>query len=388
MREGWVETTLGELAVLAIGKTPPRKDPEYWSESLERPFCTIADMGDWWVAPGREGVSELAEAEGKAKRVPAGSLIMSFKLTIGRIGFAETDIFPNEAIVWIQPGPEALPEYLALWLDYSDLEEFAGRAVKGKTLNGPSLRAIPVVLPPLAEQRRIVDLIGAVDEYVAAREAELEAGVSARAAALAEELGRGGDDWVETTLGDVADYINGFPFKPSDLGTEGLPVIRIKQLLDPTETPDYSTVEVPERNLLGDGDLVFSWSGTLAVRRWDRGVAVLNQHLFRVVEKVGVDSGWLQFALDHAIDELLLKTHGTTMKHITKGSLLPHRVVLPPFPEQRRIAELIGAFDEANDALRGEIAAARASRAALLTELLSGDYEIPNSYDDLMDNES
>ena len=85
MSDGWEATTLGEVADLIVGRTPPRKDERYWTVDLERPFCTIADMGAIDVLPEREGVTEAAEIEGKAKRVPAGSLLMSFKLTIGRV---------------------------------------------------------------------------------------------------------------------------------------------------------------------------------------------------------------------------------------------------------------------------------------------------------------
>ena len=149
------------------------------------------------------------------------------------------------------------------------------------------------------------------------------------------------DGWVETTLEGIAEYINGYPFKPADLGENGLPVIRIKQLLDPNEPVDRTETDTPDRCLLRDGDIVFSWSGTLAVRIWNRGPAKLNQHLFRVVEKKGVCKGIIPLILDHAIEELEEKSHGTTMKHITKQTLLPHKVLLPPLTEQKRIVDLI-----------------------------------------------
>ena len=69
---------LGEIAELRIGKTPPRKEKQYWTEDLSRPFCTIKDMQSKWISPKVEGVTKLAEDEGKARRIPAGSLVMSF----------------------------------------------------------------------------------------------------------------------------------------------------------------------------------------------------------------------------------------------------------------------------------------------------------------------
>jgi len=181
------------------------------------------------------------------------------------------------------------------------------------------------------------------------------------------------EGWTEATLGEIAEYQNGYPFKPAELGLAGLPVIRIKQLLDPAEPPDRSEVQVDPRHHINDEDLIFSWSGTLAVRSWDRGPALLNQHLFRVVERPGVDRSWLRLALDLAITALADKTHGSTMKHITKADLLPHPVVVPPLAEQRRIADLIGAIDAVRHASRGLARSAAVAAGVLVGDLLARD---------------
>lgn len=178
------------------------------------------------------------------------------------------------------------------------------------------------------------------------------------------------EGWSRATLGKVAAFINGYPFKPADLGTEGLPVIRIKQLLDEREPVDRSLTAVPDRCLLKDGDLVFSWSGTLAVRVWNRGPALLNQHLFRVVEQPGIQKAWLALALEHALKDLESKTHGTTMRHITKAELLPHPVLVPPMPDQRRIVDVVSATDRVLRALQGELESAERLVAALRFELI------------------
>jgi len=184
------------------------------------------------------------------------------------------------------------------------------------------------------------------------------------------------DEWVETTLGEVANYINGYPFKPADLSGSRLPVIRIKQLLDPSADVDYTDVDVPDKVLISDGDLIFSWSGSLASRIWDRGAAALNQHLFRVVERPGVSRGWLHLALDHAVTDLMEKTHGTTMKHVTKGVLESHRVTLPPLAVQRRIVDLMAHLDNHLANLRAEREALVMARTLFIDELTCGPLSI------------
>lgn len=162
----WTQAALGEVADIIIGRTPPRAKPQYWVAELDRPFCSIADMTSWNVEPRREGVSEQAETEGKAKRVPKGALLMSFKLTIGRVGFAATDLFPNEAIAWlrVKSPAEVDVEYLAHYLSAFDYGALAGRAAKGQTLNSKSLAAIPVALPPVEKQAALAQaMAGFID---------------------------------------------------------------------------------------------------------------------------------------------------------------------------------------------------------------------------------
>jgi type I restriction enzyme S subunit len=157
---------LGEIAELRIGKTPPRDNPAYWDAESKLPFCTIADMSELVVFETKESISSRAVDEGKAKRFPAGTLMMSFKLTIGKVAFAGVDLWPNEAIVGIEPhGGEQMTKYLSWVLQVVDLTRTSDRAVKGKTLNLRKIRDIEVplvdddVLPGLLLQLRALELM-------------------------------------------------------------------------------------------------------------------------------------------------------------------------------------------------------------------------------------
>lgn len=187
--DDWRFARLGDVSTLQIGRTPPRSEAKYWSTDLERPFCTIADMNGRHCRPVREGVTELAEQEGKAKRMPAGTLLMSFKLTIGRVAFADCDLFPNEAIVSISPDRRAVTaDFLYYFLGSQDLTRESGQAVKGKTLNGASLRSIEVLLPSLEEQQEIVDLMDAVERKIELVDSQRDAALKLRSGVLSELL--------------------------------------------------------------------------------------------------------------------------------------------------------------------------------------------------------
>lgn len=148
----------------------------------------------------------------------------------------------------------------------------------------------------------------------------------------------------------LADFVNGNPYKPEDLTGTGHPVIRIRHLLDSDAEPDLA--EPPARPVwIGDGDLIFSWSATLAVRIWDRGRALLNQHLYRVDTRPGIHRGWFKYVLETGVEHLRPLMHGSTMTHITQDMLRSMTVAVPPPAEQRAIADYLDAETARIDAL-------------------------------------
>jgi type I restriction enzyme S subunit len=149
-----------------------------------------------------------------------------------------------------------------------------------------------------------------------------------------------------TQLGDVADFINGFAFKPEDWSDDGLPIIRIQNLTGSGSTINRTNLTVPTKYRVVAGDLLVSWSASLGVFLWDGPEAVVNQHIFKVVPNLHkVDLDYLRHAIDSSIHEMERFTHGSTMKHINRKEFLEHRIPLPPLDEQRRIAAILDKAD-------------------------------------------
>jgi type I restriction enzyme S subunit len=95
---------------------------------------------------------------------------------------------------------------------------------------------------------------------------------------------------------------------------------------------------VPSKCVLRDGDVVFSWSANLEVRIWDRGPAILNQHLFRVLPSQGIDPRWLRWVLHVVRDDFVELMHGSTMVHITQPMMKLVEVPVPDLETQRALA--------------------------------------------------
>ena len=158
-KKDWVKVKLGDICSYDLGKTPKRDNPAYWKkEAGSVPWVKIADMSEHSViTETSENISELAFHEVfRGRIVPAGTLLMSFKLTIGRVAYLGIPACHNEAIISIYPKEEVDKYYLGYFLSQLDYSGLFNKAVKGNTLNKKKINNIPILLPPLPEQRRIV----------------------------------------------------------------------------------------------------------------------------------------------------------------------------------------------------------------------------------------
>ncbi len=156
--------------------------------------------------------------------------------------------------------------------------------------------------------------------------------------------------WEAAKIGDLCELVNGKAFKPSDWGLEGLPIIRIQNLNNPSAKFNYFGGEVPEKFLVKPGELLFAWSGTpgtsFGAHVWQGERGVLNQHIFRVLfDEESTDKEFFRLAINHKLDELIGKAQGGVgLRHVTKGTFEETEIVYPPLPEQRRIVEKIEAL--------------------------------------------
>ena len=159
----WAWIRLGNYIKYDIGKTPPRKEEEFWVDA-KYPWITIADMvADGKIYLTKDKINSLAlKTQFKDKLIPAGTLIMSFKLTVGRVSILGVEAVHNEAIISIYPfidDDKIATNFLFKFLPLLSEQGKTKKAIKGNTLNSDSLNNILLPLPPLPEQKRIVEKI-------------------------------------------------------------------------------------------------------------------------------------------------------------------------------------------------------------------------------------
>ena len=159
--DSWEWVRFKDLVDYSMGKTPPRKETEYWSNGT-LPWVSIADLvADGTVTATKECVNSFADENTfKGKISKAGTLLMSFKLTVGKVSILGIDAFHNEAIISIYPfvDPDKITTmFLFATLPLLSQSGDTKSAIKGNTLNSDSLDALLIPLPPIMEQKRIFD---------------------------------------------------------------------------------------------------------------------------------------------------------------------------------------------------------------------------------------
>ncbi|MBQ7935633.1 MAG: restriction endonuclease subunit S, partial [Clostridia bacterium] len=141
-------------------------------------------------------------------------------------------------------------------------------------------------------------------------------------------------------LGDIATYVNGFAFKPTDWSNTGLPIIRIQDLTGNSYQANRYNGKYDSKYEVLDGDVLISWSASLGVYVWRGETALLNQHIFKVVfDKVDVDKNFFIHQVKAILEKASYAAHGATMKHLTKPVFDALPFYLPSIEEQKGIAE-------------------------------------------------
>lgn len=168
---------LDEIFDLQMGKTPSRNNADYWTDG-QYDWVSIADLGSYqkYVEDTKERISALAVQESGIKSVPANTVIMSFKLSLGKTAITQEPIYTNEAIMAFIPTEKyaVLPDYFYYLFSAKDWTKGTNRAVMGTTLNKATLSAVSITVPPIDEQRKIAAILDKVSDLIAKRRQQLD----------------------------------------------------------------------------------------------------------------------------------------------------------------------------------------------------------------------
>ena len=248
----------------------------------------------------------------------------------------------------------------------------------------PVLENLELVVPELPKQKRIGGFLAAIDDKIALN-AKINDNLYAQVKAIFSEnflnLDFLPDGWKTGNLLDIADYLNGLAmqkYRPKD-GETGLPVLKIKELRQGIcdASSELCSPSIKSEYIIHDGDIIFSWSGSLLVDIWCGGTCGLNQHLFKVTSN-NYDKWFYYLWTAHHLDRFIAVAadKATTMGHIKREELEKAEVIIPSKCDYKRISTLIKPLFDLIISNRIENRKLTALRNTLLPKIMSGEIDV------------
>lgn len=413
MVDGWKEVRVDELGEIITGKTPKTSILEYYNGNIS--FLTPSDDMDVKVVNDtKRTLTEIGVESVSRSLLPEKSICVScIGSQLGKVVMTARPTVTNQQINSIIPNDN----YDTDFIYYSML-------ILGKTLNyiSKTSTAVPIInksefssfsiLAPLKhEQKAIAHILSSLDEKI-----QVNNKINKTLEKMAQEIFKhwfvdfefpnedgepyksSGGEMVESDLGlipkgwevkgldEIASYLNGLAmqkYRPEG-DSWGIPVLKIKELRQgfTDENSDRCSIDIDERFIVENGDVIFSWSGSLLVDLWCGDKSGLNQHLFKVTSDE-FDKwfyySWTKYHLDRFVQ--IAESKATTMGHIKRKDLSDSKVVIPSSKTYIKASSIIEPLY--NKMIYGKIESKRLEsiRNTLLPKLMSGQIRVPLNID-------
>lgn len=368
---------VGELCLqVTSGATPLRSEAAFYEGGTVSWFKT-GELNDGYLGESNELITELALRETSVKLFPAQTVLMAMYgdgTTITTLGILRTPATTNQACAAMIVDPGKCDARYLIYALMATRGELLGLANGGaqRNLSCKVIKEFSVPAPPLDTQRRIARVLGSLDDKIelnrrmnqtleetaraifrswfvdfdpvrvkaAGGDPVKELGLSPEVAALFpdsfqdSELGEVPEGWETRPLDSLGTFLNGLALQkyPLEPGESGQPAIKIAELRrGVTEASDQVSRDVPADYVVNDGDLLFSWSGSLMSKVWTGGPGALNQHLFKV-SSAELPQWLLYWWIQHHLPEFqaVASSKATTMGHIQRSHLRQALCVVPP----------------------------------------------------------
>lgn len=287
----------------------------------------------------------------------------------------------------VRPTSEIDSEYLYYYFCLEETKQFVRNIAVGATMpsiNTKLLGEVVVTFPELEQQKRISGILSAIDSKIEVNQ-KINDNLYAQVKAIFSEnflnLDFLPDGWKTGNLLDIADYLNGLAmqkYRPKD-GETGLPVLKIKELRQGIcdANSELCSPSIKSEYIIHDGDIIFSWSGSLLVDIWCGGTCGLNQHLFKVTSN-NYDKWFYYLWTAHHLDRFIAVAadKATTMGHIKREELEKAEVIIPSKCDYKRISTLIKPLFDLIISNRIENRKLTALRNTLLPKIMSGEIDV------------
>ena len=356
-----MEYSLEELFDLQMGKTPSRNVSEYW-ETGDNKWISIADLSKCgkYIYNTKECLSDSAIAESGIKQIPVNTVVMSFKLSIGKTAITSEPMYSNEAIMSFRDRKivQLLPEYVYYLLSSKNWDDGTNKAVMGKTLNKATLSKVKVKIHSVQEQKKIVCVLNQASDLIELRQQQLEKLdelIKARFVELFGDPVSNPMSWEKRTLKEVCIKLNdGTHFSPESYETGQYKYVTAKNIKSSgfdfsniTYVPEEVHRPIYERCNPEIGDVLYIKDGATT------GIAMVNtlEEEFTLLSSVAllkqdrsIMNGYFLAALLNNEDmytDIRNNMGGAAITRLTIAKLNAINIIVPPIELQNQFADFV-----------------------------------------------
>lgn len=360
-KHGWEVKKLGKVCESDLGKTLNQSK----DKGLLRPYlCAINVLWDKFdLTTLKETRFEDSELERYS--VKKGDLLICEGGDIGRAAIWNSDIVMlyQNALHRVRLNKSINSRFVLLYLRHLKksriLDTRYGKGVTIKHLVKSSLLSIPIPIPPMDEQERIVRELDCLSGVIERKREQLK-----QLDALAQSIfyDMFGDPisnekgWEVKKLKTVSILLNGRAYKQNELLDSGkYKVLRVGNFFT-NSNYYYSDLELEEDKYCDDGDLLFAWSASFGAFIWNGGKVIYHYHIWKVLyDKQMLNIHYYRFLLNTMTTYFMKDVHGIGMVHLTKAGMEQYNLPIPPLPLQQEFAEKIEAIEKQKELLKRSI---------------------------------
>ena len=388
----WKEYTVADVISTVIdyrGKTPKKLGGD-WSDSGYRALSAKnIKTGKIVQVDSIRYVSEEMYKCWMKEEVQKEDILITSEAPFGQIYYWDSDekIALSQRLFAVRVNQLFYPKYIYFYMTSSFFQAELDGRVTGTTVVGlrqPELLKCKIYAPNYQEQKRIANTLWCLEQKINNNEA-INNNLEQQAQAIfsnefltLETLPNG---WKQASLIDIADYLNGLAmqkYRPT-ADEKGIRVLKIKELRQGCcdDNSELCSPSIKSEYIIHDGDVIFSWSGSLLVDFWCGGICGLNQHLFKVTSNKY--DKWFYYAwTKHHLDRFIAVAadKATTMGHIKRDELSKAEVLIPNEADYKRIGALLQPIYDLIIANRIEIKKLADTRDTLLPKLMSGEIDM------------
>lgn len=381
----WLKTSLIDIVELVGGGTPKTSKAEYWGGNIN--WLSVKDFNNEnrYVYSTEKTITEEGLNNSSTKLLRKDDIIISARGTVGELAMIPFPMAFNQSCYGIRAKGGINSTFLYYLIKHSvrKLKAMTHGSVFD-TITRDTFANIEVAIPDIETQQRVAKMLADIDDKVENNQ-RINNNLEQQAQAIFSNefltLEALPDGWKQASLIDIADYLNGLAmqkYRPTADET-GIPVLKIKELRQGCcdDNSELCSPNIKSEYIIHDGDVIFSWSGSLLVDFWCGGICGLNQHLFKVTSNKY--DKWLYYAwTKHHLDRFIAVAadKATTMGHIKRDELSKAEVLIPNEADYKRIGALLQPIYDLIIANRIENKKLAETRDTLLPKLMSGEIDI------------